>query len=80
VSKFTVFKTKEKPFIMFTHYILLKFKIIMPLKLQSLLLFLPLLYRYQVLAFATDADKRQETEHQKLGSGKRLTVRSSLNT
>lgn len=29
-------------------------------------------YKYQVLAFATDADKRQETEQQKLGSGKRL--------
>lgn len=31
--------------------------------------------RYQVLAFATDADKKQETEQQKLGSGKRLVVR-----
>lgn len=30
--------------------------------------------RYQVLAFATDADKKQETEQQKLGSGKRLVV------
>ncbi|XP_073921419.1 protein PTHB1 isoform X7 [Castor canadensis] len=36
-------------------------------------------YKYQVLAFATDADKRQETEHQKLGSGKRLTVDWTLN-
>lgn len=31
--------------------------------------------RYQVLAFAMDADKKQETEQQKLGSGKRLVVR-----
>lgn len=37
-----------------------------------------LLNRYQVLAFATDADKRQETEQQKLGSGKRLIVRPFL--
>ncbi|KAJ7401328.1 protein PTHB1 isoform X3 [Pitangus sulphuratus] len=29
-------------------------------------------YKYQVLAFATDADERQETEQQKLSSGKRL--------
>uniref|UniRef100_A0A8C8ZX58 Bardet-Biedl syndrome 9 n=1 Tax=Prolemur simus TaxID=1328070 RepID=A0A8C8ZX58_PROSS len=36
-------------------------------------------YKYQVLAFATDADKRQETEQQKLGSGKRLVVDWSLN-
>uniref|UniRef100_A0A8C7B605 Bardet-Biedl syndrome 9 n=1 Tax=Neovison vison TaxID=452646 RepID=A0A8C7B605_NEOVI len=36
-------------------------------------------YKYQVLAFATDADKRQETEQQKLGSGKRLTVDWTLN-
>ncbi|XP_066210488.1 protein PTHB1 isoform X1 [Saccopteryx leptura] len=36
-------------------------------------------YRYQVLAFATDADKRQETEQQKLGSGKRLVVDWTLN-
>ena len=31
-----------------------------------------------MLAFATDADKRQETEQQKLGSGKRLVVRPFL--
>ncbi|KAM5190169.1 protein PTHB1 isoform 3-T3 [Callospermophilus lateralis] len=36
-------------------------------------------YKYQVLAFATDADKRQETEQQKLGSGKRLVVDWALN-
>ncbi|XP_025785790.1 protein PTHB1 isoform X4 [Puma concolor] len=36
-------------------------------------------YKYQVLAFATDADKRQETEQQKLGSGKRLVVDWTLN-
>ncbi|KAM4874745.1 protein PTHB1 isoform 3-T6 [Thomomys bottae] len=36
-------------------------------------------YKYQVLAFATDADKRQETEQQKLGSGKRLIVDWTLN-
>lgn len=36
-------------------------------------------YRYQVLAFATDADKREETEQQKLGSGKRLVVDWTLN-
>ncbi|XP_057588066.1 protein PTHB1 isoform X3 [Hippopotamus amphibius kiboko] len=35
-------------------------------------------YKYQVLAFATDADKRQETEQQKLGSGKRLVSASSV--
>ncbi|XP_077667176.1 protein PTHB1 isoform X11 [Eretmochelys imbricata] len=29
-------------------------------------------YKYQVLAFATDADERKETEQQKLSSGKRL--------
>uniref|UniRef100_A0A7N5JPT2 Bardet-Biedl syndrome 9 n=1 Tax=Ailuropoda melanoleuca TaxID=9646 RepID=A0A7N5JPT2_AILME len=36
-------------------------------------------YKYQVLAFATDADRRQETEQQKLGSGKRLVVDWTLN-
>ncbi|XP_078198302.1 protein PTHB1 isoform X15 [Callithrix jacchus] len=36
-------------------------------------------YKYQVLAFATDADKRQETDQQKLGSGKRLVVDWTLN-
>ncbi|XP_009077171.1 PREDICTED: protein PTHB1, partial [Acanthisitta chloris] len=36
-------------------------------------------YRYQVLAFATDADERQETEQQKLSSGKRLAVDWVLN-
>ncbi|XP_048195445.1 protein PTHB1 isoform X4 [Perognathus longimembris pacificus] len=36
-------------------------------------------YKYQVLAFATDADKRQETDQQKLGSGKRLIVDWTLN-
>uniref|UniRef100_A0A8C2UKJ9 Bardet-Biedl syndrome 9 n=1 Tax=Chinchilla lanigera TaxID=34839 RepID=A0A8C2UKJ9_CHILA len=36
-------------------------------------------YKYQVLAFATDADKREETEQQKLGSGKRLVVDWTLN-
>ncbi|NWY02205.1 PTHB1 protein, partial [Nothoprocta ornata] len=36
-------------------------------------------YKYQVLAFATDADERQETEQQKLGSGKRLVVDWVLN-
>ncbi|XP_011805523.1 PREDICTED: protein PTHB1 isoform X4 [Colobus angolensis palliatus] len=36
-------------------------------------------YKYQVLAFATDADKRQETEQQILGSGKRLVVDWTLN-
>ncbi|XP_039771064.1 protein PTHB1 isoform X2 [Ornithorhynchus anatinus] len=36
-------------------------------------------YKYQVLAFATDADKRQETEQQKLGCGKRLVVDWTLN-
>ncbi|XP_004677203.1 PREDICTED: protein PTHB1 [Condylura cristata] len=36
-------------------------------------------YKYQVLAFATDADKRKETEQQKLGSGKRLVVDWTLN-
>ncbi|KAB0344867.1 hypothetical protein FD754_021793, partial [Muntiacus muntjak] len=36
-------------------------------------------YKYQVLAFATDADKRQETEQQKHGSGKRLIVDWTLN-
>ncbi|XP_036102590.1 protein PTHB1 isoform X3 [Molossus molossus] len=36
-------------------------------------------YKYQVLAFATDADKRQESEQQKLGSGKRLVVDWTLN-
>uniref|UniRef100_A0AAA9SF60 Bardet-Biedl syndrome 9 n=1 Tax=Bos taurus TaxID=9913 RepID=A0AAA9SF60_BOVIN len=35
-------------------------------------------YKYQVLAFATDADKRQETEQQKHGSGKRLVSASSV--
>lgn len=36
-------------------------------------------YKYQVLAFATDVDKKQETEQQKLGSGKRLVVDWTLN-
>uniref|UniRef100_A0A8C6DRL8 Bardet-Biedl syndrome 9 n=1 Tax=Moschus moschiferus TaxID=68415 RepID=A0A8C6DRL8_MOSMO len=36
-------------------------------------------YKYQVLAFATDADKREETEQQKHGSGKRLVVDWTLN-
>lgn len=36
-------------------------------------------YKYQVLAFATDADKKQEMEQQKLGSGKRLVVDWTLN-
>ncbi|XP_008049390.1 protein PTHB1 isoform X3 [Carlito syrichta] len=36
-------------------------------------------YKYEVLAFATDADKRQETEQQKVGSGKRLVVDWTLN-
>ncbi|XP_074844222.1 protein PTHB1 isoform X2 [Carettochelys insculpta] len=36
-------------------------------------------YKYQVLAFATDADERQETEHQKLSSGKRLVTDWVLN-
>ncbi|XP_064911224.1 protein PTHB1 isoform X3 [Columba livia] len=36
-------------------------------------------YKYQVLAFATDADERQETEQQKLSSGKRLAVDWVLN-
>ncbi|XP_054847045.1 protein PTHB1 [Eublepharis macularius] len=35
-------------------------------------------YKYEVLAFATDAS-RQETEQQKLGSGKRLAVEWVLN-
>ncbi|NWQ97402.1 PTHB1 protein, partial [Burhinus bistriatus] len=36
-------------------------------------------YKYQVLAFATDADERQETEQQKLSSGKRVAVDWVLN-
>ncbi|NWR55173.1 PTHB1 protein, partial [Bucorvus abyssinicus] len=36
-------------------------------------------YKYQVLAFATDADERQETEQQKLSSGKKLVVDWVLN-
>uniref|UniRef100_A0A8C0C0I6 Bardet-Biedl syndrome 9 n=1 Tax=Buteo japonicus TaxID=224669 RepID=A0A8C0C0I6_9AVES len=36
-------------------------------------------YKYQVLAFATDADERQEPEQQKLSSGKRLVVDWVLN-
>lgn len=36
-------------------------------------------YKYQVLAFATDADKKQEMEQQKLGSGKRLVMDWTLN-
>ncbi|XP_071592177.1 protein PTHB1 [Heliangelus exortis] len=36
-------------------------------------------YKYQVLAFATDADERQEAEQQKLSSGKRLVVDWVLN-
>nr|XP_023963582.2 protein PTHB1 [Chrysemys picta bellii] len=34
---------------------------------------------YQVLAFATDADERQETEQQKMSSGKRLVMDWVLN-
>ncbi|XP_053915456.1 protein PTHB1 isoform X2 [Cuculus canorus] len=36
-------------------------------------------YKYQVLAFATDSDERQETEQQKHSSGKRLAVDWVLN-
>ncbi|NXN30141.1 PTHB1 protein, partial [Nycticryphes semicollaris] len=36
-------------------------------------------YKYQVLAFATDADERQEAEQQKLSSGKRVAVDWVLN-
>ncbi|XP_049673142.1 protein PTHB1 [Accipiter gentilis] len=36
-------------------------------------------YKYQVLAFATDADERQEPEQKKLSSGKRLAVDWVLN-
>ncbi|KAL2307705.1 hypothetical protein Nmel_000680 [Mimus melanotis] len=36
-------------------------------------------YKYQVLAFATDADERQDTEQQNLSSGKRLVVDWILN-
>ncbi|NWS70286.1 PTHB1 protein, partial [Crotophaga sulcirostris] len=36
-------------------------------------------YKYQVLAFATDADERQEAEQQKRSSGKRLAVDWVLN-
>lgn len=36
-------------------------------------------YKYQVLAFATDADGRQETVQQKLSSGKKLVVDWVLN-
>ncbi|XP_043364694.1 protein PTHB1 isoform X9 [Dermochelys coriacea] len=36
-------------------------------------------YKYQVLAFATDADEREETEQQKLSSGKRLVMDWVLN-
>ncbi|XP_075777873.1 protein PTHB1 isoform X1 [Pelodiscus sinensis] len=36
-------------------------------------------YKYQVLAFATDADERNETEQQKLSSGKRLVMDWVLN-
>ncbi|NXT68361.1 PTHB1 protein, partial [Chaetops frenatus] len=36
-------------------------------------------YKYQVLAFATDADERQDIEQQKLSSGKRLAVDWILN-
>ncbi|NXL47243.1 PTHB1 protein, partial [Podilymbus podiceps] len=36
-------------------------------------------YKYQVLAFATDSDERQETEQQKISSGKRLAVDWVLN-
>ncbi|KAM9257886.1 protein PTHB1 isoform 4-T6 [Cariama cristata] len=36
-------------------------------------------YKYQVLAFATDADERQEMEQQKHSSGKRLAVDWVLN-
>lgn len=41
----------------------------------TFLLFKTSYNRYQVLAFATDADERQETEQQKLSSGKRLAVK-----
>ncbi|XP_059704475.1 protein PTHB1 isoform X3 [Haemorhous mexicanus] len=36
-------------------------------------------YKYQVLAFATDADERHDTEQRKLSSGKRLVVDWVLN-
>ncbi|XP_075442795.1 protein PTHB1 isoform X4 [Ascaphus truei] len=36
-------------------------------------------YRYQVLAVATDADTRKETEQQKIGAGKRLVADWILN-
>ncbi|XP_077347748.1 protein PTHB1 isoform X2 [Lithobates pipiens] len=36
-------------------------------------------YKYQVLAVATDADSKKETEQQKIGSGKRLLADWSLN-
>ncbi|NXK98765.1 PTHB1 protein, partial [Formicarius rufipectus] len=36
-------------------------------------------YKYQVLAFATDADERPGTDQQKLSSGKRLVVDWALN-
>lgn len=53
----------------------LKFKIVFPFNYKVTYNYPYLSNRYQVLAFATDADKRQETEQQKLGSGKRLVVR-----
>lgn len=36
-------------------------------------------YKFQVLAFATDADMKEEMEQQKIGSGKRLVVDWTLN-
>ncbi|XP_073486578.1 protein PTHB1 isoform X2 [Aquarana catesbeiana] len=36
-------------------------------------------YKYQVLAVATDADSKKETEQQKIGSGKRLLADWTLN-
>ncbi|XP_031808804.1 protein PTHB1 isoform X2 [Sarcophilus harrisii] len=36
-------------------------------------------YKYQVLAFATDADQKEDSEQQKVGSGKRLVVDWTLN-
>lgn len=37
--------------------------------------FLTACNRYQVLAFATDADERHDTEQRKLSSGKKLVVK-----
>ncbi|KAG8442738.1 hypothetical protein GDO86_011514 [Hymenochirus boettgeri] len=36
-------------------------------------------YKYQVLAVATDADSRKETEHQKMGVGKKVVADWILN-